>query len=121
MAEYVTNGNLRTRVDDIDEPIEGFKKKTWVPPAEWGPFKIMSEGMIRPRAPRPTGDLRFLSGVGGGGEGLNLLSVPYERLYFEKVDTWVSRLIRPVHGYDTVPRQPDFNDDDLCPVPVSPY
>jgi|GEM_PF-7043308 len=101
MAEYVTNGNLRSQVLDPDEPFEGFKKKTWVPPAEWGPGVVWGEGVYR--GPNPVG-----------------LGVPYETLYFQKTDCFARRLIRPVHGYDTVPSL-SFNDDDLCPVQVAPY
>jgi hypothetical protein len=120
----VTQGNLRVVVFDKDEPIEGYKKKTWVPPAEWGEGEVMSESVIRPNFPRSSGNATFASGNGTSDRAgvFHTMAVPYERLYFEKVDKWVSRLIRPCHGYDITPppaqQQPTFNEDDLCAVPV---
>jgi len=103
MPEYITNGNLRTRVYDPDEPVEGYKKKTWKAPAEWGPFVVWHEGMTRDTNGNVTP-----------------LSLPYVVLHFEKVDQTIRQLQRPVHGYDQapIPQQPAFNDDDLCAVPV---
>jgi hypothetical protein len=115
----ITEGNHRVVVFDPDEPIEGYKKKTWVPPAEWGPGKVVSEGVIRPNSPRPMGNDRFLGGSGAGSNPgvFHAMAVPYETLHFEKGDIWIRRLIRPCHGYDVAPvcEQPDFNADDLCP------
>jgi hypothetical protein len=120
MNEVVTQGNSRVEFRDPDEPIEGFKKKTWVPPAEWGPGQFMGEGQLHPRSPRPIGNERFLSGIGTASTsgGLHQLAVPYVSIYFKKVDKWVKRLVRPCHGYDApIPshQQPEFNHDDLCP------
>lgn len=115
-----TTGNLRQTVFDPDEPIDGFKKRTWVPPAEWGQGQIIGESTIRPRPRQQSRDLRFASGVDGPACISSLYGVAYEILYFEKVDKWVNRLTRHVHGYDTAPprHQPDFNEDDLCAAPT---
>lgn len=121
--ETLTIGNLRQTIYAPDEPIPGYKMKTWVPPVEWGPGIIMGESKLQPRSPRrSSGDERFLSGRGPSADACALqgMAVPFEIIYFDRVDKWVNRLIRSVHGYDKPERtpQPTFNDDDLCAVPV---
>ena len=98
MAQTVRQGNHRATVFDPDEPIEGYKKKTWEPPKEWGPYVIRGEGKTTDKNGHITP-----------------MSLPYVVLYFEKPDTFVKRLVRACHGYDTIPlHQPEFNSDDLC-------